>query len=495
MTRIQQLSLAGLLAFGACQTGPPAADFSQADAKIDSLVASLEALPSLTVAVVQHGRVVWEAGYGVANRATGLAATPETSYYIASATKPYVATLAALLDAEGVIGLEDPITDYEPYASLDSAHRYAGITVQQLLTHHAPITNGPLTFREAYSGDKSAEDIIYALNHGVEDRDPGYRYDNMGYNMYTLIVEAVLQKPWQDAMQERLFGPLGLKGTTAYASVPAQRGTPESVPYLPIPCSDPQPTPLPKRDNTMQSAGGMMTTAHDMATWLAANLQPGKVLSEQVLATIHQAYAPADSSTNHLITADQIALGWRAGTFEGHPVRFHSGGFGGSFAHMSFMPDQDLGIVVLTNELMLGMGVGYLLEEHIYRHLLGQEAFGATYDSAVAAVQNRAAEMCTSLDQQYASLAARPFQLSQPLENYTGSFHNPLYGTLHVSVADTTLRVELGNMQALGTGFPREESIRLEMVPMSGSVAQFQLDENGQATAVRAIGETFERVD
>ncbi|HAP58833.1 MAG TPA: hypothetical protein DCR93_04770 [Cytophagales bacterium] len=486
------IALGSLL--GSCAAPEPNPVLQAADEKLNQLVAEINPLPSLSVALVHEGEVVFLNAYGFANLEDSVMATPETLYYLASVTKPFMATVAARLDQQGRIKLEALLSDYEPYASLDSAHLYAEVTVEDLLTHTSGLRNDALTFRESGSGEKNPEVFSYLLNQGTTVAEDGkeYDYDNLGYNLYSRILEAELGQTWQEVLQTQLLDPLALTQTSSSASAPSTQGMAEAIPYIPFPVDAPSPSPLRKRDNTMHSAGGMFASAHDLSKWLLANLEAGDLLDEALLPKVHTPRYPADSNPFHKIAADEIALGWRVGQYEGQRVLHHSGSFAGAYAHISLMPDQQAGVVVLTNEFFTGLKVGYPIEEQLYRYVLGLPAFDSTFDASIASLKKELAEMGAGLMAQREAIAARPFQLSQPLEAYEGTFTNDLYGTLKVTPEDGSLRFQMGNITTLATGYPHDDVVRVELTPLSGELIQFQL-ENDQPQRLRAKGVWFEK--
>ena len=108
----------------------------------------------VAVAVAYGGRIVWEEGFGWANRETGLKVTPRTPFSLASITKPFTATTVMTLVAEGKVSLDEPANKYLSKSKIEGANGNAdGATVQRLGAH----ASGLPTMFETYFGTTRAQ--------------------------------------------------------------------------------------------------------------------------------------------------------------------------------------------------------------------------------------------------------------------------------------------------------------------------------------------------
>lgn len=150
----------------------------------------------MSVAVVKDDKAIFVKSYGMANKTTGQKADNETLFYIASSTKSYMALAAALLDREGKIKLSDPITMYAKGLNFKNAIPDK-VTIRDLLTHTSGLSNDPLTFRMAYSGESDPKEMarVFAEATTYDDAAYGkYKYDNLGYNIYAVLLRNHLKK-------------------------------------------------------------------------------------------------------------------------------------------------------------------------------------------------------------------------------------------------------------------------------------------------------------
>jgi CubicO group peptidase (beta-lactamase class C family) len=226
--------------------------------------AALETLevPGFAVAVVKDGAVLALDAFGVRNVAAE-PATPDTCYYIASATKPFTAMAVCVLAGEGRLELDAPLKDVLPDFVLPSEELTEALTVRDLLCHRHGLECGPIVHRDAYA-EEITDEIYFRLLRDAEIAND-VRYSNIHFTLASRAIEAVSGLKWQDFLGQRLFKPAGMIRTTAYAS--EMYGQFEHAePMLRIDGKWHR-SPLVKTDRTMHAAGGMGTTARDAASW------------------------------------------------------------------------------------------------------------------------------------------------------------------------------------------------------------------------------------
>jgi len=192
---MKRLALLLVLAAAAC------ASVERPDIKafVEQTLRDVPAMPSLAIAVVKDGRVVY-------------LREPNTPYYIGSTTKAYTGLACAILAQRGQLDLDAPITKYLPEVTLAKAP-----TLRAFLTHTSGIENEAIVFRTAFTGEHTASQLVSMLNSSKPAK-PGFQYDNLGYVVASLVMERVTGKPWQDTLDELVFAPLGMRHTTARMS-------------------------------------------------------------------------------------------------------------------------------------------------------------------------------------------------------------------------------------------------------------------------------------
>jgi len=307
------------------------------DAFIRKTLAAVPEIPAIAIVVIKDERPIFVRAYGMADKEMGVKADVDTLFYIASSTKSYTALAAALLDKEGKIKLDDPITKYSSGISFKDPLPEK-ITVRNLLTHTSGLKNSPLTFRMAYTGQSDPADMMRVFGAATTYTDANfgkYAYDNLGYNIYGLLIENSLQKKWQDVLQEKIFDPLGMKHTTAYISRASAKKWKAAAPYMfDAATGKIVRSPLSKVDSNMQSAGGIFTSISDVGRWLNMNMNDGKLDGKQVMPAdvvraVHTGYTETMREGEPFVGPGQYGLGWQIGKYRNETVIYHHGGFPG----------------------------------------------------------------------------------------------------------------------------------------------------------------------
>jgi CubicO group peptidase (beta-lactamase class C family) len=454
----------------------------------------------MAVAVVRGDEVVYLRGFGQADREAGVEATPDTPFYIASATKPFTALAAVLLDRQGALDLDASLQSLFPDVPFAPAVEAGSVTVRHLLSHTHGLENDPIVFRAAFSGEHTPEtmrSLLAGTTPNAEAPRGTFGYTNLGYNILSLRLDELPGGPWQDLLAALLFEPLGMTHTTAYASE-AARWAP-AAPYHPFGEDGPERIYLAKTDATMQAAGGMYASARDLARWLLVHLNEGRLDGRQVIPAeaVAEAHRPVAEVDDRFGPFERrgYGLGWYTGPYGGEPMLHHFGGFAGAHAHLSFLPARRLGVVVLANESVAGGRLVPMVAAFAYDWWRGEpdaEALYAAQRDALVAGFRQAREGVLA---EAAERARRKWTLSQPFQAYAGTYVSPQYGTLTVAVEGETPVLRLGNLWAEATPFTEPETMRVTFIPPQGEVVWFELDEAGRPVRARYDDAVFERAE
>jgi CubicO group peptidase (beta-lactamase class C family) len=329
-----------------CATGSAdraAAQRPSAEKAVDSIVV-VEGLdrgvPAVAVAIVADGQVVFQRGYGYADRSTGRVATAATPFNIASVTKPFVSAVTMQLVEEGKIALSDPVRRHLPWLP----SRYAEVTVQQLLTHTSGIARD---LRVDNFDDPDARIYRARLDTASASAGPGeqFEYSNTGYTVLGWLVEAVEGRPLAQVLEQRIFQPLGMRHAR-------YRATLEEDPLraLPHAMEDGRPV-LAKYITGGFGSGGVSMSATDAAAFGIA-LQEGRFLSA---AAREQVWRPSRLGSGEEVERRMFGapasygFGWFLTSYEGRRMYTHGGGIEGYSANLYHFPAERLTIVVLAN--------------------------------------------------------------------------------------------------------------------------------------------------
>jgi CubicO group peptidase (beta-lactamase class C family) len=463
-------------------------------------MARLASIPAISVAVARSDGPIYVKAFGRADIERGIPATADTRFYIASSTKSFVALAMALLERKGAIDLDWTLAELAPGVAFAPEIRAGEVTLRHLLSHSHGLLGDPIEFRLASTGEHDPATLWRLLSRMTANKEEPlgtFNYGNLGFNVAALLVERRLGKRWQQILKDEVLTPLRLRQTIAEGVERERARGLLTHPYFGAGPNGPERLRLAKVDRTMQSAGGMYSSANDLARWVALQLAAqkglrGLALPADVVAMTHKPVATMKLAFGPF-SRTGYGLGWYSGDYRGATL-FHSfGSFTGSRAHVSFLPAQDIGVAINSNDE--GVGFRFVDTAAAFAYdwfTVGPEAATKRAEEEVAKLAEEGMKLSQKFAADRANRAKRTWQLTLPRSAYAGRFCDPDAGTIEVAVAGERLDVRMGELRSVAEPFTRPDSIRLELVPNQGEVFQF-LTENGRATALRGPDATFQR--
>ena len=315
-------------------------DISNVDAWLRRIMDAVK-YPSLSVAVVRDGDVIYRGSFGWEDVDARRPATPQTQYHVASVTKAFTASLAVILHDRGVVNLDEPVVRYLPAGVSISTTPELGatITLRQLASHTSGLPRGVPGRVQSVEGWYQLEpQRLYAHLANVElEADPGTaeEYSNLGFGLLGHVLERAAGKPFDRLMQELICDPLQLERT----AIPADDTLHPATGYD----RRSRLATTHSLQERLAASGGLVTSAEDLATFLAAQMKPG-VFSREMLDQLHRETKLSDGS------ASGTALGWsvRSRKAVGRILK-KNGGRSNCSAWIGFAPDHGVGVVVVTN--------------------------------------------------------------------------------------------------------------------------------------------------
>lgn len=316
--------------------------------------------PGAAVMVLDHGRVVSERGYGLADLKTRAPITPLTDFRLASVTKQFTAASILLLVHDGKLSLDENLTQIFP----DFPAYGRRITVRNLLNHTSGLLDYEDLLEKQYPGTP-AEKIPQIHDAGVlklmeqqntTQFEPGtkWQYSNSGYAVLAMIIERISGKRYEDFLRERIFVPLHMRRTVAY--VQGENNVPDrAYGYT----QDKQAGQWKFTDQSPTSAvlgdGGIYSSVRDLSHWLRGLDRNHLVPAEE----IRQAYTPVKlpgggkieppDDPRPITTPLGYGFGWFLDEYNGHRRIWHDGSTVGFRTTIQRFPDDDLAVVVLCN--------------------------------------------------------------------------------------------------------------------------------------------------
>jgi CubicO group peptidase (beta-lactamase class C family) len=298
-------------------------------------------IPSLAVAVVEDGRIVWEEAFGWADRERRTLADAHTPYSLASITKPLTATALMILAAAGKVDLDKPVGDYLGAAKLvGRAGDARGATVRRVANHSAGL---PLHYQFFYADEPwarpSMDETILRYGNLVTAPGARYQYSNLGYGVLDAVISRAAGRDYAEVMRREVFLPLGMSrsaigvgpGLEAYAAT--RYG------------ADGAPIPFYVTDHP--GASEAYASAHDLARFalfhLKARLADQKqILPDEAIDEMQRGSMPTGPDGGY-------GIGFMEERRGAHRMVSHSGGMGGVSTQLRIFPDRGVATVVLGN--------------------------------------------------------------------------------------------------------------------------------------------------
>jgi CubicO group peptidase (beta-lactamase class C family) len=421
---------------------------AQLDPYIRSTLASTK-VPGVAVAVVYNDQVVFLRGYGIRKVGEAAPIDSDTVFEIASFSKPITSTVLASLVGEHRISWDDRIIDLNPGFQLSNPETTRQITIRDFLSHRSGLAteSGDLLEDLGYS----RPDILYRMRFLPL---PGqfrksYAYSNFGYTTGAIAAATKLGKPWETIADEQLYSRLGMTSTSSRFSDYEDRANKAALHVF----INGEPVNRFVREADAEApAGGVSSSARDLAEWVRLQLNDGmwngkQIVDPMALAETHKpeiCTSPVDpSKPKECPGGTYYGLGWDVRTNDqGHTQLGHSGAFFlGAATAVYMVPEEHLGILVLTNSMPIGVPesiclhfldlVHYGKPQREYLPLLGK-----LFAGMIADTQKASPDYATMTSPKTAAAA-------KPLSTYIGKYSNEYFGTLEVSVEDNRLILRL----------------------------------------------------
>ncbi|MFB9861685.1 serine hydrolase [Rufibacter immobilis] len=431
-------------------------DFQKLDAYYQKALKDWN-VPGMAIAIVKNDSVVFAKGYGVRDIQKGGAVDANTLFGIASNTKAYTAAALAMLVDEGKLSWDDPVTKYLPYLQLYDPYVTQHLNIRDLLSHRVGLqtfSGDLLWYNTTYSRKEILERAKY-LKPAYPFRG-GYGYSNLMFIAAGEVVEAVSGKTWEQFIQERIFRPLGM--TRSYTSVNQLKGvenvaTPHGNPTTQG--GKPVPTVLTAWDN-WNPAAGIFTSVTQDAKWLKLQLNRGTYHGQRLFSeaashtmwTMHNALpvAPQMETITPSLHFSGAGLGWMLNDYQGRKIVVHGGGHEGMNSRTVLVPEEKLGIVILTNSMSSIMApiANYTIDQ-----FMGIKD-GRDWSQFNLEMAAKAAEAQKAAEGKAAKTKLAKAKLTRDLNAYAGTYHSPLYGNATVALQKGKLVLSLAAAPALG---------------------------------------------
>jgi CubicO group peptidase (beta-lactamase class C family) len=447
-------------------------------------------VPGMSIAIVKDGKIIFAKGYGVKEAGKNDKPDENTLYAIASNSKAFTSAAIAQLVEEGKLSWNDKVKKYLPYFELYDPWVSSETTIRDLLSHRVGLGtfSGDIIW---YRSKLSAEEIVKRAKYlpRAYDYRSGYGYSNVMYIAAGEVIKKVTGKPWGEVISERFFKPLSMNRSIATTLDLEKKGN-YATPHL---ISDNVHKPMEWEDwGPVASTGGIISSVHDMAQWMIFNLNHGvwqgdtllSVESRNMLWTPHTSFTIDHTNPAHINHFYAYGLGWFLGDYRGKMIASHTGGYSGMLSAQALIPDEKLGIVVLTNGL-----------KGIYSSLINY-----TIDAFLKAPERDWSAEKLEASRKYQDKriqerkAARVLNTnpSVAIQNYTGEYLADAYGKISVAEEGEKLKIHFEHTPDLSATLSHWHYDvwelkwdRPEVLPwFTFGTVQFELDNNTEVKGI-----------
>ncbi|MDZ4799161.1 MAG: serine hydrolase [Bryobacteraceae bacterium] len=441
-----------LAAFGA--SVPP----SDTDAWVARAMKEFD-VPGVALAVIKDGKPVLVRGYGVRKLGDSAAVDANTLFGIASNSKAFTATALAILVDEGKISWDDPVQKHLPTFATWDPWVSREVTIRDLLCHRIGLGLGAGDLLFWPDTDVTREQVVSATRwiRPTTSFRSKYAYNNLAFVVAGEVVRAVSGKPWDQFVRERIFTPVGMSGSQITTlgfrpgdnvAAPHSRGWRLEGALTPIPAT---------KDDTWAAAAGVKSNLLDLTKWVSAHLNQGKVDGKQVWSEKAEYEMQSPQTIINIPREGPAALrplranfsayglGFSLRDYKGRKIVSHGGALTGMLTTIYMIPQENLGIVVLTNQEEGGLMSSVVW--HIVDHYLDQPStdwIGA-FKTSRTEMLKRANDAEKKLDVGRAK-ASKP---SLPLSGFAGTWSDAWYGKATLAVDGSRLVLRMARTPAM----------------------------------------------
>ena len=417
-------------------------DLNELDKYFKKMVSDWD-VPSASIGIVKDGELIFTGNYGVMEIGKKESPNEKTLYAIASNSKAFTSAIIGMLVQEGKLNWNDKVKKHLPYFAVYDSWVSEHTTIRDLLSHRV----GLGTFSGDniwYKSDFTTKEIIERIPYVPQAYEfrAGYGYSNLMYITAGELIEAVTGKSWSTNVKERILDPLGMDRTIASVNDLDQMGN-YATPHGRTNNKN-HPIPWVSWDN-VAATGGLISSVEDISKWMIFNLNNGVVEGDTLFSktTRNMVWTPHNNfMVDHTTPNDferhfnGYGLGWGLSDYHGKMKVGHTGGYDGMITAVTLIPDENIGVVVLTNGVKspIMAATYYALDK-----FLGVEEKNWSEDLLKSYHESE------QKDTRIADRKAKRILNTKPTvlpEDFTGTYQSDLCGKIFIRKKDEQLHLE-----------------------------------------------------
>ncbi len=398
-------------------------------------------IPGLAIVIVKDGKVVLQEGYGVRDINSKDPVDEHTLFMIASNSKLFTGTALAQLEYRKKLSLNDRITRYFPEYKLYDATSTELVTIRDMLSHRigTKTFQGDFTFWNSALSRTEIMNRMRLLKPSGEFRQD-YGYCNSCFLVAGEIIPRVTGISWEKYVQDSILTPLEMVRSTAISAGMEDKPN-VARPYTTSFTGKLNAVPYDQWDN-LGPAASIVSCVADLANWLNFQLDSGRYRNRQIMPfSVLQRTRDVNivtgsrKSTVYPMHFRGYGLGVYAADYNGRQIYWHTGGAAGMVSNVCFVPEEKLGIAILTNND--NQGFFEALRYQVLDAYLDVKDGGNRSEQMLKGFQNGMREQLAEIEAWKARLKNNKPAL--PINAYAGNYTNELYGNLQIQVRDNRL--------------------------------------------------------
>ena len=382
-------------------------------------------------------------GYGLRNVEKKLPVTPDSIFAIGSSTKAFTTMALGILAEEGKLSWDEPVVTYLPRFRLHDEVASKRMTPRDLVTHRSGLPRHDLAWYNAKLTRQELVDRLPFLEPN-EDFRVKFQYQNLMYLTAGHLSAEVAGMPWEEVLRTRILNPIGMKNSN-FAVAESQKSSDFASPYT---LKDKAAIDIPFRViDTVGPAGSINASVNDMTKWLQLHLGGGTVDGRRIVAArqiqdMHRPQMVIQSFPGLTDDAEiqqlSYGLGWFVESYRGKKRVHHGGNIDGFSAMVALMPDDGVGVVVLTN--LNATPLPTIIARHATDRMLGLDSIDwngrALKRREVSEKANETAKKSAGEERKTGTKPAHA------LEEYAGAYDHPAYGAVTVKQEGAALTAQ-----------------------------------------------------
>ncbi len=401
-------------------------------------------IPGVAVLIVKDGKVAFEKGFGVKELGKDELVDKNTLFMIGSNTKAFTGTALAILEHDEKLKLDDKVIKYLPDFKMKDQWVTKELNLQDIVSHRMGLETFQGDFMY-WTSDLNADEVIekFGMITPKYNFRTKYGYTNAGYAIAGKVIEMVSGLTWSNFLKEKIFKPLKMDRTVPL-SEDFVKDQNIAKPHTFV---DGKMTLLPFQNiDNLAPCGSIGSSVNDLSHWVIAQLDSGKydgvnvipfsaIQKTRQLLTIERRVRHPYNKTHYTL----YGMGWEFQDYEGKEIVSHTGGVNGFVTSVTLMPEENLGIVVLTNTDQNALFMS--LKWEILDSYLGLPY--RNYDSTFFASNQKSKGERNKWLKEIQDSVNMKLITEVSLSEFEGRYINDVYGYADLKLVDNNLELSL----------------------------------------------------